>query len=112
MGKEAKEVVVQVLAAEILALPRAEAHGATGEFFEISRGSERAAAVNVDAAPQLRLVARHAAPGAAHRGHAALEELNQVELAEDVGDRVQRQLRPVPYLGSRPAAASAGTPSS
>lgn len=52
-------------------------------------------AAHVDAAPQARIVAGRAAPGAAHLA-GAREDVDVVEPPEDGRDRGRRQLRPVP----------------
>jgi hypothetical protein len=54
-------------------------------------------AAHVDAAPQRGVLPRGAAPGAAHLG-GTHEDLDVVELAEDIRERVPRQRRPVPRL--------------
>jgi hypothetical protein len=63
-------------------------------------------AAHVDAAPQRGVLPRGAAPGAAHLA-GAHEDLDVVELAEDIRERVPRQRRPVPRLLPLAAAAAA-----
>lgn len=54
-------------------------------------------AAHVDAAPELKHIARGAAPGAAHLPRAN-QDLDVVELVEDGAAHVQQKPRPVPHI--------------
>ena len=90
-----ESVVAGVLAAERLALPRAALDGGAGHPLAVELEGEVGVAAHDDAAPQLGLVPRGAAPGAAYLV-GAHEDVDVVQLVEDGQDRVQRHLRPVP----------------
>ena len=100
------------LGLECIAPSLGAADGGLRHPAEVNSAVEVGVAAHVDAAPQRGVVARGAAPGAA-RLAGAHEDLDVVEPAEDGGDRVQRQRRPVPRLlrlAAAVAAAAAAAP--
>lgn len=109
-GKVENEAVVAgVLAPERLAQPRAAPDGGPRQRVQVVLEGELGVEQHVDAAPQLGLVPRGAAPRAAHPAGAP-EDLDVVELPEDGRQRARRQRRPITRRVTQPApvAAAAG----
>jgi hypothetical protein len=96
--QEEEEVVVhEDLSPEGLAPARAAPHGSPRRRLEVDVVGQIGAAAHVDAAPQLGLLPRRAAPRPAHVA-GPREDVDEVQPAEHGQQRVHRQLRPVPRL--------------